>query len=74
MKTVVITARPGFEEWRIAAREAMAEGQMPHQMIWKDNENDGDLFFSDPVIKIDGSQAFSVSKQFIDMAAIACLS
>lgn len=71
MKKVIITECPGFEEWRIAAREALQENTSPEQIIWQGQGSEPDLFATSPVQVAQGKNKFSVPKDFISEAELA---
>lgn len=45
MKAITINTLPGYKEWRAAARECLAAGLEPQNVIWQSGESlQGDLF------------------------------
>lgn len=71
MKKVIITECPGFEEWRIAAREALQENTPPEQIVWQGIGAEPDLFVSSPFSPTTCKNKFSVPKSFISEAELA---
>lgn len=49
MKTVTISSVPGYEEWRVAARECLADNIPPENIVWQTGENTQDDLFSLPM-------------------------
>ena len=49
MKTITISALPGYEQWRIAARECLAAGLAPQDIIWQWGESLQDDLFAQHV-------------------------
>jgi DNA polymerase len=45
MKTIIITSVPGYDEWRIAARECLAQAIPPENIIWQTSESIQDDLF-----------------------------
>ena len=56
MKTITITSVPGYDEWRIAARECLAQAIPPENIIWQNSESIQDDLFGD------GEQDIAASK------------
>lgn len=72
MKHILITARPGFEEWRFHARKCFCAHIAPEHIIWQDQLDDaGDLFANNGLPLSLSSDVFSVSRDFLDLAVLA---
>ncbi|MFW8591419.1 TIGR03915 family putative DNA repair protein [Glaciecola sp. 2405UD65-10] len=51
MKTITISAVPGYTEWRTAARECLAAGLAPENIVWQTGESlQDDLFGHQPAV------------------------
>jgi DNA polymerase len=70
MRTIVI--EPEYEAWRNAARQLLAQGAKPDEVLWTDDPQEASLFIGEAV----GTQkptaaAIKVSSAFMDMAKSA---
>lgn len=71
MRLVRLASEIDFDGWRTAARELRAEGVSPEHVIWT-VDGAGDLFAA-PAPAGGGAPAFSVPKEFVELAAQAIL-
>lgn len=72
MKNILITARPGFEEWRAQARLCLQEGWPPDQIIWGSGGPEArDLFSSRPPGTLKPLENLKVPREFLDIASLA---
>lgn len=70
MKTISISSLPGFEEWKDAARQCLAENIPPDHILWRHGDAQQNLFAeASPVQK--QKTSFNVPKAFIDLASAA---
>ncbi|WP_394221277.1 TIGR03915 family putative DNA repair protein [Alteromonas gracilis] len=58
MKTITITSTPGYDEWRTAARECLAQSISPEHIIWQCSHTTQSDLFGD----IEQAQATEVQK------------
>ncbi len=68
MPTVRLDAPDDFDGWRIAVRGLVARGVAPEAVTWSVAGEAGDLFAAAPAPPAAASPAFSVPRDFIDMA------
>ena len=73
MKRIAIDVVPGFEQWRLAARECLFARLPPDRVIWNDGtQNQADLFGASSFKPVAQGGPVTVPKQFLELAQTAC--
>ncbi|NMH60590.1 TIGR03915 family putative DNA repair protein [Alteromonas ponticola] len=70
MKTISITSVPGYEQWRIAARECLAQSIPPENIVWQSSQSIQDDLFghTDQKSKVVTAAAkHSIPKSVLDL-------
>lgn len=52
MKTITISAVPGYDEWRVAARQCLSAGIAPENILWKTAQSAQNDLFGQPASDI----------------------
>ncbi len=70
MRTVVI--KPEYEAWRAAARQLLAQGVAPDEVLWSDDPQEASLFAAgEAVAELPDAPALKVPPAFLDIARSA---
>ncbi len=70
MRTIVI--EPEYEAWRTAARQLLAQGVPPDEMLWSDDPREASLFSGEAVVaQTPAANPVKVPPAFLDMARSA---
>lgn len=72
MKHIHIASIPGYDDWRSAARDCLAQGIPPQEILWQSGTETQAGLFSDPVSQGRGAAVPSVPKSFLTLAETAC--
>jgi uracil-DNA glycosylase len=66
-----VVIQPTLESWRAAARELLAEGVAPDQILWREAAKQGGLFETIVVADASGASDFRVPRAFVEVAGAA---
>lgn len=70
MRSVRLSARNDFDEWRAAARRLLLDAVPPDEVVWLDPVTPHDLFVTEDVLEqVSGRKVGVVPQRFIDWAA-----
>lgn len=72
MKNISIQSVPGFEEWRVIARQCLQARIPPHEIVWQGNEAVADLFQTEEEEAKILPGEIRVAKSFLPLAEAAC--
>lgn len=70
MRTIVI--KPEYEVWRTAARDLLAQGVSPDEVLWSDSPEEASLFAGEEgAVRVSAPNAIKVPPAFLDIARSA---
>src|SRR5438128_359942 len=70
-RLVSLAAEDDFDGWRSAARSLAIAGVAPADVVWRIGDAPGDLFAAAAAAQPSANAAFSVPRQFIELAQSA---